>query len=117
MLSLKSNEEMVEGLRGSYTNAYITTRDGPFGSYHRVRIGPFEARKEAQEVANALVDEGYYIFLDEVAASSILNQRLEMARGHDDRRSREFEPVESSADGLGGVGMRTGMAYHVHSSD
>jgi rare lipoprotein A len=116
-LEIEQAQEMVEELRDSYTNAYITTRDGPFGSYHRVRIGPFGARKEAQEVANTLVEEGYYIFLDEVAASSILNQRLRIAADHGDRGSREFEPIGSSVDGLGGIDVRTGMAFHVHSSD
>ena len=116
-LEIEQAEEMVGELRGSYTNAYITTRDGPFGSYHRVRIGPFEVRKEAQEVAKALVEEGYYIFLDEVAASSILNQRLQMAGGHDDRQSRIFVPVDSPADGADGFGAHTGMAYRVHSPD
>jgi rare lipoprotein A len=116
-LEIEQAQEMVEELRDSYTNAYITTRDGPFGSYHRVRIGPFGARKEAQEVANTLVDEGYYIFLDEVAASSILSQRLRMAAEHGDRGSREFEPIGSSVNDLGGIDVRTGMAFHVHSSD
>jgi len=77
-LEIEEAQAMVELLQGSYANTFITTRDGPFGSYHRVRVGPFEARSEAQDVANVLVREGYYIFLDEVAASSLLDQRLRM---------------------------------------
>jgi rare lipoprotein A len=113
-LEIEQAQEMVEQLQGTHPTVYIATRDGPFGSYHRVRIGPFEARKEAQAVANALVQEGYYIFLDEVAASSFWNQRLHMAG---ERGSREFEPVRPSMHDLNGVDVRQGFAYHMHSFD
>jgi rare lipoprotein A len=116
-LEIEQAQEMVEGLRGSYAKAYITTRDGPIGSYHRVRIGPFEARREAQEVANALVREGYYVFLDEVAASSLLNQRLYMTGDGGEQRSRPFEPVGPSVDEADGSAVWEKMAYHPRSSD
>ncbi len=116
-LDIEQAQEMVEQLQGSYSHTYIATRDGPFGRYHRVRIGPFGARKEAQEVANALVKEGYYIFLDEVAARSILNQRLQMAGDGGDKRSGGFEPVGPSADEVDRIDVREGMAYHMHSFD
>src|SRR5438128_724209 len=63
-LEIEQAQEMMEQLQGTYSAVYIATRDGPFGSYHRVRIGPFQARREAHEVAQALVQEGYYVFLD-----------------------------------------------------
>lgn len=110
-LEIEQAQEMVEQLRDSYANAYIATRDGPFGSYHRVRIGPFEARREAQRVANTLVQEGYYVFLDEVAASSLLDQRLHMAGDSEEKKSPAFEPVGPSANHWEGV------AYHMRSSD
>src|SRR5919106_6813032 len=77
-LEIDQAQEMMEQLQGTYSAVYIATRDGPFGSYHRVRIGPFQARREAHEVAQALVQEGYYVFLDEVAASSLVHQQLQM---------------------------------------
>ena len=113
-LEIEQAQEMVEELQRTYASAYIATREGPFGSYHRVRIGPFEARREAHGVAQELVQEGYYVFLDEVAASSLLHQRLRMAG---DRGSREFEPVEPAGDNAGGVDVRKGVAYHMHSFD
>jgi hypothetical protein len=39
-LDLEQAQEMMEQLQDPFT-VYIATRDGPFGSYHRVRIGPF----------------------------------------------------------------------------
>jgi rare lipoprotein A len=113
-LEIEQAQEMVEQLQRTYAAAYIATREGPFGSYHRVRIGPFEARREAHEVAQGLVQEGYYVFLDEVAASSLLHQRLRMAG---ERGSRELEPAEPIGDDPGGVDVRQGMAYHMHSFD
>jgi rare lipoprotein A len=116
-LEIDQAQEMVEALRGSYANAYVVTRDGPLGSYHRVRIGPFEARYSAQEVANALVQDGYYVFLDEVAASSLLNQRLRMAGDSREQRARGFRPADPSMDDLERIDVREGMAYYMRSSD
>jgi rare lipoprotein A len=113
-LEIEQAQEMMEQLQGTYSAVYIATRDGPFGSYHRVRIGPFQARREAHEVAQALVQEGYYVFLDEVAASSLLHQRLQMTEG---RGSREFPPVEPAMEKVNGVDVRKGIAYHIHSFD
>jgi hypothetical protein len=113
-LDLEQAQEMMEQLQGTYAAVYITTRDGPFGSYHRVRIGPFPARREAHQVAHALVQDGYYVFLDEVAASSLLHQRLQMA---EDTRARPFEPVEPAVDERPEVDKRQEVAYHMHSFD
>jgi len=113
-LDLEHAQEMMEQLQGTHSAVYIATRDGPFGSYHRVRIGPFQARRQAHEVAQALVHEGYYVFLDEVAASSLLHQRLQMARGEG---SREFAPSEPAVEDVNSVDVRGGMAYYMHSFD
>jgi rare lipoprotein A len=113
-LGLEQAQEMMEQLRGTYSAVYIATRDGPFGSYHRVRIGPFHARREAHEVAQALVQDGYYVFLDEVAASSLLHQRLRMT---EERGSREFDPVEPAVNEVHRVDVWQGMAYYMHSFD
>jgi rare lipoprotein A len=113
-LDLEQAQEMVEQLKGNHETVYIATRDGPFGSYHRVRIGPFQARREAHEVAQALVQDGYYVFLDEVMASSLLPQRLGMAHAGS---SREFTPIEPAVHKVKSVDVGQGMAYHMHSFD
>lgn len=118
-LELEQAQEMVEALRDSYINTYITTRDGPFGTYHRVRIGPFEGRKEAQDIAHVLVREGYYIFLDEVAADSILHQRLEMAADNNNRQQGTsiFAPITPIPEHSPEMDVRDGIAYHTRSFD
>jgi rare lipoprotein A len=113
-LEIEQAQEMVEQLQGIYAAVYIATRDGPFGSYHRVRIGPYEAQRQAQEVAHALVQEGYYVFMDEVATNSLLHQRLQMAR---EPGSQTSEPVDRAMDEADGGDVRQEMAYHMHSFD
>jgi rare lipoprotein A len=113
-LEIEQAQEMVEQLRGVYSSVYIATRDGPFGSYHRVRIGPYQSRREAQEVAYALVQQGYYVFQDEVAANSLLHQRLQMAQ---EPSSHTVDPVDRAMDDVGGAEVRQEMAYHMHSLD
>jgi rare lipoprotein A len=113
-LEIDQAQEMLERLQGTYSAVYIATRAGPIGSYHRVRIGPFQTRREAQEVAQALVHEGYYVFLDKVAASSLLHQRLQMTEG---RGARGFKPVEPAGGAINGADVRQGLAYHMHSFD
>jgi rare lipoprotein A len=113
-LDFEQAQEMMDQLQGTYSDVYIATRDGPLGSYHRVRIGPFQARREAYQVAQALMQDGYYVFMDAVAASSFLHQRLQMT---EDRGSRQFEPVEPMADDADAVWVRQEVAYHMHSFD
>jgi peptidoglycan lytic transglycosylase len=113
-LDLEQAQEMKEQLKGTHSPVYIATRDSPLGSYHRVRIGPFQARRQAHEVAQALVEDGYYVFLDEVAARSLLHQRLRLAQGGG---SREFAPIEPAVAEVNRVDVRQGMAYHMHSFD
>src|SRR5262245_19942962 len=113
-LDLEQAQEMMEQLKGTYSAVYIATRDGPLGSYHRVRIGPFQARRQAHDVAQALVQDGYYVFLDEVASSSLLDQRLQLAQGEG---SRQFAPIEPAVNNVNRLDVRQGMAYHMHSFD
>jgi rare lipoprotein A len=113
-LEIEQAQEMMEQLQGVYSPVYIATRDGPFGSYHRVRIGPYQSRREAQEVAYALVQEGYYVFQDEVAANSLLHQRLHLGR---ESGSQAFEPVDRSMEDVAEIDVRQKMAYHMHSLD
>jgi hypothetical protein len=108
---------MLERLQRTHTAVYIATRDGPFGSYHRVRIGPFQARREAHNIAQALADDGYYVFLDEVGASSLLHQRLQMAA---EGGSREFAPLAPTPPvevGPNNVDVRDGLVSYLHSFD
>jgi rare lipoprotein A len=54
-----------------FPEAYIAPRHGPAGEYYRVRIGPFKAKEDAQQIANALKRGGHRIFLDEVPESAL----------------------------------------------
>jgi rare lipoprotein A len=94
-VDIEQANELLNQLQIHYPAAYVATRNGPLGSYHRVRIGPFEARQEAQEVLRSLTQVGYYAFLDEVAGSSLLG-RLRMP---DDKGSSEPEPDGLHLDG------------------
>jgi rare lipoprotein A len=79
---------LVDQLEGRYPSAYIAARDGPLGRYYRVRVGPFDTRQDAQQTADALKRAGYYVFVDEVAGSAILAQRL---RSADDEEPMDME--------------------------
>ena len=83
---------LADQLEGRYPSVYTAARDGPLGRYYRVRLGPFDTRQDAQQTADALKREGYYVFVDEVASSSILPQRL--------RSTGEEEPREVDVDNL-----------------
>jgi rare lipoprotein A len=69
---IEQANELLNQLQRHYPRVYVASRHGPLGNYHRVRVGPFEARQEASEALRSLVQEGYYAFLDAVAASSLL---------------------------------------------
>lgn len=75
-VEIEQANELEAQLRERYPGAYVAARDGPLGRYYRVRVGPFDTRQEAHQITRTLTREGYYVFLDEVAASSILAQRL-----------------------------------------
>jgi rare lipoprotein A len=103
--------ELLSQLQDQYPAVHIATRRGPLGLYHRVRVGPYESRQEAQAVLNALTREGYYAFLDEVAASSFLGLRLYMA---DEGEPREVDPLPQE---LNGGDAHDAMAFRVRAAD
>lgn len=69
--------EIVEQLGGRYPTAYVATREGPIGRYYRIRMGPFATQPLAQHFARVLQREGYAVFVDAVAASSLPLRRLD----------------------------------------
>lgn len=103
-VDLDQAHEFLGFFQAQYPAVHIASRDGPLGRYHRVRIGPFEARQEAQQVLGALIQDGYYAFLDEVAASASL-ERLHMA---DDMEQQELAASPSATDD---PDAQDGMAY------
>jgi rare lipoprotein A len=94
-VDIEQANELLNQLQIHYPAAYVATRNGPLGSYHRVRIGPFEARQEAQGALRSLIQEGYYAFLDEVAGSSLLGH----LRMPDEKGPSEPEPGGLYLDG------------------
>jgi rare lipoprotein A len=64
-------QAVLEQVQGSFPKAYIAPRQGPAGEYHRVRIGPFSTKEEAQRIANALKRGGHRVFLDEVPETAL----------------------------------------------
>jgi rare lipoprotein A len=109
-VDVEQANELLNQLQNHYSAAHVATRNGPLGHYHRVRIGPFGARQEAQEALRSLIQEGYYAFLDEVAGSSLL-ERLRMP---DERGPSGPEP-----DGLdlGGPEVQEGVAARAESEE
>ncbi len=101
-VELEQANELLDQLQSRYPAVHITTRDGPLGRYHRVRVGPFDSRLDGQQVVNTLTREGYYVFLDEVAASSILELRFHMMG---DERQNDF-----NSDDYGG---EEGIAFRL----
>lgn len=67
----KDAKVVLEQVRVWFPKAYIVPRQGPLGPYHRVRIGPYDTRERAQQVANALKRGGHRVFLDEVPESAL----------------------------------------------
>ena len=57
---------MVEQLQEPYPQVSIKPREGPFGRYYRVRLGPFETEKQAKRVAKTLKRQGHIVFIDAV---------------------------------------------------
>jgi rare lipoprotein A len=88
--------DLLYQLQERYPAVHITTRDGPLGDYHRVRIGPFESPLEARDVMATLVQEGYYVFLDEVAASSYMD--LQQHMGHQEHEEDKERPNPFTPD-------------------
>jgi rare lipoprotein A len=78
-------EQMLQQVQ--HPAAYVTPRNGPYGRYYRVRLGPFAAVETAERVAKALKRQGYRIFLDEVPGTSVLSKR----QPHQDNGSNPAE--------------------------
>lgn len=57
---------VLKQLQDRYPAAYIDPHASPSGQYYRVRVGPFDTEQRAERVAQALSQQGYCIFLDEV---------------------------------------------------
>ncbi len=69
------HSEQAEAVRDQvqdwFPKAYIAPRQGPAGTYYRVRVGPFTNKEEAQNIANALKRGGHRVFLDEVPETAL----------------------------------------------
>jgi hypothetical protein len=89
--------DLVYQLLDRYPAVHIASREGPLGPYHRVRIGPFESQLDAREVVTALLQEGYYVFLDEVAASSFMDLQQQLGQNERQERLSDFAPARFQA--------------------
>jgi rare lipoprotein A len=89
--------DLLYQLLDRYPSVHIATREGPLGPYHRVRIGPFESQLDAHEVMTTLVREGYYVFLDEVAASSFMDLHQHLGQKEKQERLNDFAPSRFEA--------------------
>jgi rare lipoprotein A len=75
--------EVLAALRERYPTAHVTAREGPGGRYHRVRVGPIETQAQARQLARALRQEGYAVFVDALATHRLPGSRLRRAgEGH-----------------------------------
>ena len=104
-VELEQANELLDQLQSQYPAVHIAPRDGPLGRYYRVRIGPFDNRRDGMEVTTALTREGYYVFLDEVAASSILELRFHLM---EDGRQDDFKVDD--------FGVEEGVALRLESA-
>jgi rare lipoprotein A len=75
---------VLEQVKPWFPDAYVVPRDGPTGQYHRVRVGPFTAREEAQRIAHSLKRGGHRVFLDEVPESALPGEALPVVRNRGD---------------------------------
>jgi rare lipoprotein A len=70
---------VLEQVSPWFPAAYIAPRNGPAGEYFRVRIGPFQTRKEAERIAHGLKRGGHHVFLDEVPESALAEESTRQA--------------------------------------
>jgi len=91
-VDVEQANDLLYQLQDRHPSVHIASRDGPLGHYHRVRIGPFESRLDAHHVMATLVQDGYYVFLDEVAASSFMDLHQHMGTRKDKERLNDFTP-------------------------
>jgi Lytic transglycolase/SPOR domain len=89
--------DLVYQLLDRYPAVHTASREGPLGPYHRVRIGPFESQLDAREVMTALLREGYYVFLDEVAASSFMDLQQQLGQKEKQERLNDFAAARFEA--------------------
>jgi rare lipoprotein A len=66
-----------------FPKAYMVPHDGPAGEYYRVRIGPFKSKQDAQQIAQAMKQDGHRIFLDEVPGSTISDDAVRRVHGQE----------------------------------
>jgi rare lipoprotein A len=62
---------VLDQVQDWFPKAYMTPRQGPEGSYYRVRIGPFTDKATAQRIASGLTRGGHRVFLDEVPETAL----------------------------------------------
>ena len=64
-------QAVLEQVQDWFPKAYIAPRQGPEGTYYRVRIGPFTEKAAAQRIASGLTRGGHRVFLDEVPETAL----------------------------------------------
>ena len=64
-------QAVLEQLQDWFPNAYMAPRQGPEGTYYRVRVGPFTDKAAAQRIASGLTRGGHHVFLDEVPETAL----------------------------------------------
>lgn len=60
---LSNATRLKAALEFKYTNVYVTSADINDAKYYRVRIGKFNQKEEAQNLAKTLADEGYGVLI------------------------------------------------------
>jgi rare lipoprotein A len=75
-------QQVLSQLQPWFQEAYLAPRDGPAGEHYRVRIGPFRAKEDAQQIASALKRGGHHVFLDEVPENAIPKEAPPAATPH-----------------------------------
>jgi rare lipoprotein A len=64
-------QAVLEQVQDWFPKAYMTPRQGPEGTYYRVRVGPFTDKAAAQRIASGLTRGGHRVFLDEVPETAL----------------------------------------------
>jgi rare lipoprotein A len=64
-------QAVLEQAQNWFPKAYIAPRQGPEGTYYRVRVGPFTDKAAAQRSASGLTRGGHRVFLDEVPETAL----------------------------------------------
>jgi rare lipoprotein A len=64
-------QAVLEQVQDWFPKAYMAPRQGPEGTYYRVRVGPFTDKAGAQRIASGLTRGGHHVFLDEVPETAL----------------------------------------------